>query len=393
MQQLRTVKVGDVCERVRNCNPAIDVEESLFTYIDIASVDKDLKAIIGENKIRGLDAPSRARQVVKTNDVLVSTVRPNLNGVAFVKPTYDGAIASTGFCVLRPDQKHLSPTYLYYWVQSKAFVDEMVKKATGANYPAVSDSIVKNERIPLFDLDTQRHIAAVLDRVDALRQKDRQLLAYYEQLPQAVFLEMFGDPVRNEKGWERGKIRDLITEAKYGTSKPAEMGGTYPYLRMNNITYTGRWDLSDLKYINLDEKEEAKYLAEKGDLLFNRTNSRELVGKTAVYHFDYPMAIAGYLVKAKTNARAVPEYISAYLNSKHGKGILLNMCKSIIGMANINAQEFQDIAIPIPPVELQREFAEIVHHAEMHVQKVNEQLTASESLFQSLLHEYFGRKA
>ncbi len=94
---------------------------------------------------------------------------------------------------------------------------------------------------------------------------------------------------------------------------------------MNNITYSGNWDFSDLKYIDLNSKEKNKYLVYKGELLFNRTNSKELVGKTAVYRRREPMAFAGYLVKLKTNIKGNSEYISAYLNSKYGRLVLLNM--------------------------------------------------------------------
>ncbi len=94
-----------------------------------------------------------------------------------------------------------------------------------------------------------------------------------------------------------------------------------------------------------------------------------------------------------TNARAVPEYIAAYLNSKNSKGVLQNMCKSIIGMANINAQELQNISIQIPPVKLQCQYAEVVQEIEEHIQKMNYQPATSEALFQSLLHENFGKNS
>ena len=129
---------------------------------------------------------------------------------------------------------------------------------------------------------------------------------------------------------------------------------------MNNITYNGEMDFTDLKYVDLEKKEVSKYIAKKGDLLFNRTNSKELVGKTAVFESNTPMAIAGYLIRVRTNEKSTPHYISAYLNSYHGKATLMGMCKSIIGMANINAQELQDISIMIPPVDLQKQYAYLV---------------------------------
>ena len=150
---------------------------------------------------------------------------------------------------------------------------------------------------------------------------------------------MFGDTVTNPKGWEVGTIRDLVSEVKYGTSKPAVDNGKYIYLRMNNITYSGCMDYTDLKYIDVEDKEIEKYVVRKGDVLFNRTNSKELVGKTAVFKEDTPMIIAGYIIRVRPNERSNPEYISGFLNSSYGKRTLLDMCKAIVGQENINAQE------------------------------------------------------
>ena len=175
---------------------------------------------------------------------------------------------------------------------------------------------------------------------------------------------MFGDPVTNPMGWEVGTIRDLAQDVKYGTSKPAEDDGEFVYLRMNNITYSGSMDFTSLKYINVDTKDFAKYAVCKGDLLFNRTNSKELVGKTAVFKEDTPMIIAGYIIRVRVNERANSEYISAFLNSQYGKNLLLDMCKAIVGQANINAQELQNIKISMPPLDLQTQFSDFVEQVD-----------------------------
>jgi len=185
------------------------------------------------------------------------------------------------------------------------------------------------------------------------------------------------------------RIRDLVSDVNYGTSKKAITIGKYPILRMNNITYSGGWNFNDLKYIDLSEKERDKFLIRYGDLLFNRTNSKDLVGKTAVYREQTPMAFAGYLVRVRTNSEAHPEYISAYLNSHFGKAILRHMCKNIVGMANINAQEMQDIKILKPPIELQNQFASIVTKTEKMKAKFKENALSIQNLFHSLMQRAF----
>ncbi|MGM1265040.1 restriction endonuclease subunit S, partial [Escherichia coli] len=107
-----------------------------------------------------------------------------------------------------------------------------------------------------------------------------QLLQYLDDLLKSVFVDMFSDPVKNAKGWELTTIGELAVDVRYGTSVSAQ-GGKYKYIRMNNITPDGYWDFENLKYIDVDNKDLDKYSLQKGDLVFNRTNSKELVGKTA----------------------------------------------------------------------------------------------------------------
>lgn len=249
---------------------------------------------------------------------------------------------------------------------------------------------LKESRIPLPSLEQQSRIAKILDATEALRAKRRESLDQLDALLQSTFLDLFGDPITNPLNWEMGMVGDLLESANYGTSKKAdERIGQYPILRMGNITYQGGWDLSSMKYIDLDDRETKKYLVRKGDILFNRTNSKELVGKTAVYRFDEPMAFAGYLVRARVSSRADPEYIAAFMNSHQTKSRLVTMCKSIVGMANINAKEFQAIPIPIPPVGRQRKFADIVKSILCQKDFLSSHLSELDVLFSSLQQRAF----
>lgn len=245
-------------------------------------------------------------------------------------------------------------------------------------------------KILLPPLDEQKRIAAILDKADAIRRKRQQAINLADDFLRSVFLDMFGDPVTNTKGFPKGTIRNFVATANYGSSgKASETEGEYPILRMGNITYKGRWDFTKLKYIDLCEKDKPKYLAEKGDLLFNRTNSKELVGKTAVFEDDVPMAIAGYLVRIRPNELGNNYYLSGYLNSLHGKQTLVSMCKSIVGMANINAQEVQNIKILLPPIELQNKFEKIVQDVNFKVKKHERSQISLDDLFKSLSQKAF----
>lgn len=191
---MRTVEVGCVVDPVKKWNPRRE-GTGAFTYVDISSIDQRTKTVFEPSSVDAAEAPSRARQLIAAGDVLVSTVRPNLNAVAYVKPALDGATASTGYCVLRPRPSDLDGRYLFHWVRAAPFVAHLVQRATGASYPAVSDKIVKAAPIPLPPIEEQRRIAAVLDAAETLRAMRRQALAKLDDLTQAVFVDIFGDPL------------------------------------------------------------------------------------------------------------------------------------------------------------------------------------------------------
>jgi type I restriction enzyme, S subunit len=135
--------------------------------------------------------------------------------------------------------------------------------------------------------------------------------------------------------------------------------------------------------------EKKKYTVRKGDLLFNRTNSKELVGKRAVFNLDDEMIVAGYLIRLRFNEKTNPYFVWGYLNSLHGKQTLLGMCNSIVGMANINAQQLQDIKIVIPSLSLQNQFAQIVEKTEFLKVQYKASLQELENLYGALNQKAF----
>ncbi len=243
--------------------------------------------------------------------------------------------------------------------------------------------------VPVPPRTEQRRIADILDKADALRTKRRAALAQLDTLAQSMFLEMFGDPAANPRGWPIRTIGELLESASYGTSEKAGTEGEFAVLRMNNITRLGELDLSELKYMDLQAAVRERYLVRKGDILFNRTNSADLVGKTAVFGESQPMAYAGYLIRLRTNNQNVPEYVAAFLNSGYAKRILRSMCKSIIGMANINATEVQAMRVAHPPLGVQRAFSTQLESLNRlrHVNKAS--LETLDNLFASLQHRAF----
>lgn len=335
--------------------------------------------------ITDLGLKESSAKLLKPGAILIAMYGATVGQVAKLAIS---AATNQAVCNIYPDPNICDLDYFYWFLKSAK--SSLLSKRVGGGQPNISQGIIKALEIPLPPLKEQKRIAEILDAADRLRSIRRKAIAQLDVFLQSTFIDLFGDPVTNPKGWEVGIIGDLLESANYGTSKKADVvEGAYPVLRMNNITYSGSWNFKSLKYMDLEEKELSKHLVHRGQILFNRTNSKELVGKTAVYREDEPMAFAGYLVRGITNELADPEYVGAYMNLPQTKQRLQNMCKNIVGMANINSKEFQKIPIQKPPVALQQRFAEIVDQVELQKQRMQKQLDELDTLFAALQQRAF----
>ena len=278
--------------------------------------------------------------------------------------------------------------YLYYFLCSKK--EQFIKDGVGGAQPNISASYLKKVEMFVPSFEEQRRIVESLDGVDSLLSLRKQQLAKLDELVKSRFVEMFGVYPDNPMEWETGTIRDIVEDVRYGSSRPAVEGGQYPYLRMNNITYGGELDLSDTKRIDVPENELPKCTVRRGDVLFNRTNSKELVGKTCVYNRDEMMVLAGFVIRIRVTDRVLPEFLSAFLNTDFSKQMLLNMCKTAIGQANINAQEMQNIGLYLPPVELQQQFVQFKEQTDKSKLSIQQSIDQLETLKASLMQKYFG---
>lgn len=332
----------------------------------------------------------KPEQFIKKGDLLLAASSGSKEIVGkniYFENDFEGSFGA--FCKLVRPKENIYPKFVSVFFKTPYFKRHIRNLINGALINNLKNEHIDSLLIPSLSHTDQLHIANILSKVENLINQRKESIALLDEFLKSTFLEMFGDPSTNRKKFLKGTIRDVVTEVKYGTSSPSEDEGEYPYLRMNNITSEGYMDFSKLKYINVDVKEKEKYVVRKGDLLFNRTNSKELVGKTGVFNEDQEMIIAGYLIRVRTNEKANPWFLWGYLNSIHGKQALLGMCKSIVGMANINAQELQGIKILIPPIELQTQFAQIVEKTEALKAQYQQSLQGLENLYGSLSQKAF----
>lgn len=195
-----------------------------FVYIDISSINRESKKIQEPQKLKGENAPTRARKVVASDDVLVSMTRPNLNAVALVPPELDGQIASTGLDVLRA--ANMDPRWLFYFVRSHAFVSTMSDLVQGALYPAIRSKDIRNSEIPLAPLAEQKRIAdkldALLARVDRARTRLDRVPLILKRFRQAVLSaatsgQLTEDWREENEEMEIWHTTDIQSIAKIGT--------------------------------------------------------------------------------------------------------------------------------------------------------------------------------
>lgn len=252
----------------------------------------------------------------------------------------------------------LDQQYLLYYLKSNVTLSRIRAVASGSVRDNLKLSMLYEFPIDLISLEQQYDVVSTLNAVQKIIDLYQKELSGLDELVKARFVEMFGDPIENQKDWEVVKIRDIVTDVRYGTSKPAVEGGRYPYLRMNNLTVNGGLDLSDLKYIDIPDNEIEKCVVRKGDILFNRTNSIDLIGKTAVFNLLDDMVIAGYIIRIRLNKQILPDVFSQYMNLEAMKKVLRGMAKGAVNQANINAQELQSIKVYIPNMELQKQYVE-----------------------------------
>jgi type I restriction enzyme S subunit len=265
----------------------------------------------------------------------------------------------------------------------------IVPLMTGAANMSISVDRLATVPVILPTLTEQARIVRLLDEADELRilrcKADRQTASL---LP-ALFHDMFGDPSTNSKGWPIHPAGELMAACDYGTSQKAnEDGRGITVLRMGNVTARGELDLDNLKTVELSDSELAKQRLRPGDVLFNRTNSRELVGKTGMWDGRIEAVAASYFIRVRFLTKLeLPQHFTAFMNLPFMKQKLMETARGAVGQANINSKDLKAMPVPLPPLELQNDFAQRVgeiRELEAGQAMSHERLDA---LFHSLLNQ------
>ena len=382
------VRLGDVTQKTAKWNPAT-VPNEYFTYIDLSALDNVSKTITSSVQLLGQDAPSRARQLIRRDDVLLSTVRPNLNAVATVPRNLEGATASTGFAVLRSDSTRLDYRYLFRWVTTPIFVAEMLRRATGANYPAVSESAVRNSLIPLPPLMKQQRIAAILDAADDVRRKRQQMLTLLDELPQILFGKMFLDFVNGKDQFD-WPVK-LLKDASLINPRDSKL------LPTEKVSFVGMAELDAIR-ARATARETRSYEAvsrgytqfQNQDILVAKITPCWENGKIGVALLPHQFGAGStefHVIRPQNGLEL--DYLLRYLRQDWVRNAGESQMTGSAGQKRVPTRFLSEMPIPVPPLELQQEFARIVEaiHAQRDI--VERALQKDNELFAALQTQLF----
>ncbi len=391
---VRYLRLADVCEinpRLPRTHGLVDDDE--VSFVAMAAVD-EVSGAIKSAEIRRYAEVKKGYTSFSDGDVLFAKITPCMeNGKAALAGDLVGGrgFGSTEFHVLRAGDQ-VMPEWLRYFVRREAFRREAKRNFTGtAGQQRVPASFLQNALIPVPSRAEQQRIVDLLSRAEGIVRLRRLAEQKAAELIPAIFADMFGDPATNPKGLAVVTLGDVLASADYGSSsKASDVDAGLPMIRMGNVDYSGNVDLSDLKYVDLAPDDVVRFGLKDGDILFNRTNSKELVGKTGLWIGDREAILASYFIRLRVSEqKAHPFFVWAFMNSSHMKRVLFETARGAIGQANINSRELRAFRVPLPDLDEQARFESRCRDVLALRAQQRHALAKAEATFQALLARAF----
>lgn len=321
--------------------------------------------------------------------LLYSKLRPYLNKVVVADaPGY----ATTELVALRCDPAKIVPSFLAHYLRSPEFLEFANTVVAGAKMPRMVMSAFWRYAVPAPSLDDQHRIVAILDQADTLRAKRREALAQLDSLTQSIFMEMFGEYRHGRIRWPIEMFEQLTTDTQIGLVRGAEDFGPdfeTPYVRMNALGRRGEFFPGLVQRTDATTQELTDYSLRAGDLLFNTRNSKELVGKTALFREQGIYVYNNNLMRIRFKPSIEPEYIAAAFLTPFIQQELETRKSGTTSVFAIYGRELKTLPIPVPPLPLQKTFATRIQAVEALKTQHRAALTELDVLFASLQHRAF----
>ena len=370
----QTKTLGEVLEKTETVNPLLSPNAE-FDYIDVSSVSNTTFQIEETQRLKGKDAPSRARKLVRTNDIIFATIRPTLQRIAVVPEHFDKQVCSTGYFVLRP-KPGMDHRFVYYSLFTEDFTGQMESLQKGASYPAVTDGDVRAQEIPVPPLAEQQRIVVLLDEAfegvataKANAEKNLQnARALFESHLQSVFTQ-------RGPGWVEkplGELCDILDNQRKPITKRDRVAGDIPYYGATCIQDYVKDFIFDEPLVLVGE-DGAKW--KSGD-----KTAFAVSGKCWVNNHAH--------VLRPHRDKTTDYWLISFLSHSD-----LTPFVSGLTVPKLNQGNLREIPIPLPPISIQRQLAETAESLEEETQRLarlyERKHAALEALKKSLLHQAF----
>ncbi len=323
---------------------------------------------------------------IHAGQLVYSRIDARNNAFAIVPDELDGAVVSKDFPVFRIDESQVLPAYLMHFFRAGQLQRAIQQRSKGiTNRQRIKEEELLAFPVPLPSLSEQRRIVEILDRADAIRAKRRQLLADYDELPRSLFVEMFGDPVSNPKGWEYAAL-SALGSVERGVSKfrprnaPELLGGPYPLIQTGDVTHAKlyiRDYTSTYSELGLSQSR----MWHRGTLCITIAAN---IAQTAILDFDacFPDSVVGFVANENTNNLFIHYWFTFFQE-------ILERQAPESAQKNINLKILSKLEVILPPLALQREFARRVEAIAAARAKAERALALDDELFASLQSRAF----
>jgi len=372
--------------------------------IRVADIKKDFRISFTTAPLRKIAEKKLDNKTIRNGDILVVKSSGSASSVvsgraAIVEGVPERSYGFANFLLrLRVDPKLYDPYFLFYLLNSAPVREQVLRLIGSTTYPNIKVPRYRKIQIPLAPLPEQRRIVDILKRADGIRRLRKQAIQTARELIPALFVDIFGDPATNPKGWSIVPLSKLVREFRYGTSTKSSDHG-YPTLRIPNVI-AGEINITKMKQVPVTNSEYDRLRLEDGDILFVRTNGNpDYVGRCACFNRSHiarygmdpaKFIYASYLIRARLDPKRVePVYLQSYLSTSIARNHIRERSRTSAGQYNINTENLGTIPVLLPNIELQCEFVSRLRDIKS---LAGQQMAGEEKaglVFESLLHRAF----
>ncbi len=379
-------KLGEVCETSSGGTPSRKkteyYESGTISWLRSGEINQRY-INNSELKITELGLYNSSAKIFPKGTVLVAMYGATVGQVGVLN---FNSSTNQAICGILPNE-NINNSFLYYFLKSKK--DSFLKQAMGGAQPNISQDIIRRTPLPIPPLPIQEVIVKELDTLHRLKELQEQQLAEYDNLAQSTFYSMFGDPIENERGWEVDCLENVcIRKGEYGAGSSAiPFDEIKPrYIRITDINESGALNVEKVSPSNKLDFE--KYQLLDGDILFARSGAT--VGKTYLHSPENGNCIfAGYLIRFMVDRKKIiPIFLFHYTKTEFYKDWIASR-QRVVAQPNINAKQYGELSVFIPPLPLQAQFADRIKKIDEQKELIKQSIAQTQMLIDYTMDKYF----